>query len=211
MSLAHKEFGTCTACKATKPIADFYLCKKGKYRVSACKECTRQTNTARIERNRVPTGRPVRRRGLSHAQLIEKYTIPVPWSGCLIWEASANPNGYGSYRKDGKLLLAHRVSYELTNGPIPEGICILHKCDIPSCVNPDHLFPGTKKDNTHDMINKGRAKYVFGEQCPAAKLTRDAVLEIRKREAPAKELAEIYGVSLTSIYSVWNDIYWRHT
>lgn len=80
--------------------------------------------------------------------------------GCWLWRASTDPRGYGKIvvHVDGEARLsgAHRVSWELANGPIPTGLCVLHRCDTPSCVRPDHLFLGTLADNTKDMYGKGR-------------------------------------------------------
>lgn len=82
--------------------------------------------------------------------------IPVPESGCWLWEGAVDRYGYGKIRDNCHRVQAHRVSWILHNGPIPEGLCVLHKCDVPGCVNPDHLFLGTNKDNTQDALKKGR-------------------------------------------------------
>ncbi len=83
-------------------------------------------------------------------------------NGCWNWEKAKNPNGYGIYtvRKEGwkrrRTVLAHRYAYEIFTGVIPQGMCVLHKCDNPSCVNPDHFFLGTQVDNMRDRKEKGR-------------------------------------------------------
>jgi hypothetical protein len=93
---------------------------------------------------------------------------PSDAQGCTPWLAGRSKNkGYGRVHSGGhkgKLLLAHRVAWELTNGPIPKGLCVLHKCDNKLCVNPDHLFLGTNKDNTEDMIRKGRHRCGRGDR-----------------------------------------------
>lgn len=79
-----------------------------------------------------------------------------PKGECWPWTASLQPEGYGQFRLGDRMVGAHRVAYELEVGPIPEGMDICHTCDFRPCVRPLHLFPGTKADNNHDMIAKGR-------------------------------------------------------
>jgi hypothetical protein len=90
--------------------------------------------------------------------------IPEPNSGCFLWEGRVHPNGYGWYGggRRGARLLVHRIAWEETNGPIPGGMLVCHHCDVRLCCNPAHLFLGTAKDNTRDMIAKGRAAFVGG-------------------------------------------------
>ncbi len=78
-------------------------------------------------------------------------------------------------------MLAHRFSWELHNGPIPKGFCVLHRCDNPPCVRPDHLFLGTHLENIRDMVKKNRGYDRHGEKNPRAKLTERKVIEIRRR------------------------------
>ena len=77
-------------------------------------------------------------------------------SGCWEWNASKNHSGYGQFRYDGKVMLAHRASYIIFSGDIPEGNHILHSCDNPACVNPEHLRPGTDADNVADKMSRNR-------------------------------------------------------
>ncbi|KKK76925.1 hypothetical protein LCGC14_2858760 [marine sediment metagenome] len=97
----------------------------------------------------------------SEERFNEKW-IPVTETGCWLWMAHKNPNGYGTLRVDSVDFPAHRYSWMLHKGRIPEGLCVLHKCDTPLCVNPEHLWLGTKKDNTHDAIKKGRMHWQKG-------------------------------------------------
>lgn len=112
---------------------------------------------------------------------------------CWEWLAHANAGGYGKFIVKGRNWLAHRVSWVLTYGPIPEGLCVCHRCDNRSCVNPYHLFLGTIGDNKRDATRKG-CKYRRSR-----KLTRGEVLDIREMYAEGDwaqwELAEEFGVS----------------
>jgi hypothetical protein len=94
-------------------------------------------------------------------------------SGCWIWTASMNKKGYGRYHETGGesgFTLAHRASWKMNKGPIPDGLLVCHRCDVPQCVNPDHLFLGTHKDNLYDAIKKKGRKFLatrkFGSHCP---------------------------------------------
>jgi hypothetical protein len=88
----------------------------------------------------------------------EQQFIPEPNSGCWLWIGAIDGRGYGAIKDSSRVMRrASRVSWELHRGSIPEKMCILHKCDVPLCVNPDHLFLGTNADNTRDMYRKGRA------------------------------------------------------
>ena len=77
-------------------------------------------------------------------------------TGCWEWQRVKNSMGYGQMTVDKRMVYAHRVYWSRVNGPIPEGMCILHRCDNPGCVNPEHLWVGTQKDNQQDMVRKGR-------------------------------------------------------
>lgn len=82
-------------------------------------------------------------------------SVPEPNSGCLLWTGRLS-HGYGVMEIQCRRQRTHRVSYELAYGPIPSGLSVLHRCDTPACINPDHLFLGTIADNNHDMMAKGR-------------------------------------------------------
>jgi hypothetical protein len=92
--------------------------------------------------------------------------------GCLIFTGSKDAKGYGQVTcmDAGRPLKAHRVAWESTVGPIPDGLCVLHRCDNPACVNPDHLFLGTVGDNNTDMTAKGRHANQQKTHCPAGHL-----------------------------------------
>jgi hypothetical protein len=91
----------------------------------------------------------------------QERTIPEPNSGCLLWEGAVQRYGYGHIRvggRKGRNVSVHRLVWEEANGPIPLGLHVLHQCDVPACVNINHLFLGTHSDNMRDMWNKGRVR-----------------------------------------------------
>ena len=120
---------------------------------------------------------------------------------------------YGKLIINGRYEGAHRISWIIHHGNIPDNLYILHKCDNPSCVNPNHLFPGTAKDNVHDRNNKHRVKYKKGEQCSWAKLTEQQVIKIRERAADGelhKDLAKEYKVKRTTVNDIAIGKKWKH-
>ena len=137
---------------------------------------------------------------------------------CWLWTASVNVAGYGQFGIGGgnKHKKAHRVSYELANGPIPDELCVLHKCDNPPCVNPGHLYAGTQKDNGLDRAARGRtvAPHPRGEAQWQAKLTEEKVREIRRRcatRSPENRIvAEEMGITIYTIGDILRRKTWKH-
>lgn len=136
---------------------------------------------------------------------------------CWIWTGYKSEHGYGKLtsgrRKDGdfKLIRAHRFSYTLKHGPIPKGVEICHKCDNPSCVNPNHLFAGSHQDNASDMVAKGRQ--AIGNRLPWAKLTPSDIPRIRQLHSEGisrRKIAKQYGVSYATILDVIEGRTWKH-
>jgi HNH endonuclease len=134
---------------------------------------------------------------------------------CWLWTAGTRGHGYGLFRAvPGETMkMAHRFSWELANGPIPEGVGVLHNCpdgDNPLCVNPAHLFLGTQIDNMRDCSEKGRMPR--GEQRHAAKLTATAVVRIRELAESGRSmqsLAREYGVSGPTVQAIVHRRKWR--
>jgi hypothetical protein len=113
--------------------------------------------------------------------------------GCWPWLGKPNVQGYGQLRGRGTMLTAHRLSWELHHGPIPQGKWICHHCDNHICVRPDHLFLGTPKDNTHDMIRKDRQWFTA--------LSDDLVQQILAYPTGAAAMREL-GLGRTTVYRV---------
>ena len=121
------------------------------------------------------------------------------WQGCL---RGSKTHKYGVLCHQGKQDGAHRVSFRLFKGEIPEGMNVCHSCDNPRCVNPDHLFIGSDSANMSDMTAKGRHPYPLGETHHRAKLTNDAVRAIRASAQSHNQLARAYGVTKRTIINV---------
>jgi len=140
--------------------------------------------------------------------------IPEPNSGCWLWLGGVNHKGYGTFKwSSGKTKLAHRASWEVSKGEIPKGILVCHKCDNPACVNPDHLFLGTDKDNSDDKLRKGREARLAGETNPRARITENQVntiLEDIGRGRTLQSLADEYGVHRNTIHQIKIGRNWRH-
>lgn len=149
---------------------------------------------------------------------------------CWLWMAGTGDYGYGSFWANGRNVGAHAFSYELANGPIPDGLFVCHDCpggDNPHCVNPAHLFLGTPGDNTRDAAKKGRMpkgdmnglrihpdSALKGERNRASKVTAAQVTEIRMRYAAGTEtqtdLARRFGVTQTAIWRIVRGHSWKH-
>jgi hypothetical protein len=135
----------CSKCKTDKSPDEFHRSQSTSTgRASRCKACC-----ARHFSTRPP--RPV-----SFAEYFWQRTAVA--GECVEWQAARYPSGYGKVSYQGRGVYAHRVAWQLTNGPIPAGLWILHHCDNPRCVKPDHLYAGTAKDNAEDRENRGRGK-----------------------------------------------------
>ncbi len=138
---------------------------------------------------------------------------------CMEWPRFINPRGYGVIHNatTTKSEYVHRLAWEIANGPIPDGLCVLHNCptgDNSKCFRPSHLFLGTRPDNVEDCINKGRFREPpKGELNPSVKLTAAQVLEIRRLRAdgiPMKIVASRFNVSVVLIAKITARKVWKH-
>jgi hypothetical protein len=137
-------------------------------------------------------------------------SMPVPWSGCHLWLRTVNNGGYGMTSWQGKQILAHRAAWLSVNGPIPVGMCVLHRCDVRTCVNPEHLFLGTIQDNNKDRDAKGHMLAARGERAGKAKLTNVQVLAIRADTRRQAMIAADYGIAACSVSQIKARKLWRH-
>ena len=138
-------------------------------------------------------------------------------SDCWLWTGGKVGKGYGIAHDQGKHRLIHRAMWERANGAIPDGMFVLHRCDVPSCVNPAHLFLGSILDNNRDREAKGRGRQLTGAQHPrpTSKLNDAQVAEIKKRlENPyqgiGSALAKEYGISEAVISGIRHGRDWKH-
>lgn len=136
-------------------------------------------------------------------------------SSCWNWNGDRYDSGYGRLRdRNKRQVRAHRFFYEQVYGVIPEGLCALHKCDNRACVNPDHIFVGTKKDNMQDCLKKKRHKYIahHGEDNGMSKLSKEKVTKIRELWAKGgiyqSDIAKKFGVTQQVISKVVNYKTW---
>jgi hypothetical protein len=132
---------------------------------------------------------------------------------CWVWQGYRDWKGYGKTSYRHRTLSVHRVMYEISNGPIPGELYVLHKCDCQLCCNPEHLFVGNQLDNIEDMIAKGRRPKQYGEFNGRSKLTADEVRQIKVKIADGatdKALGEEYRMSQDAIGNIRRGKNWKH-
>ena len=128
-------------------------------------------------------------------------------NGCWQWSAHSDKDGYGVLPGDRQNTRAHRLSYEIHNGQIPDGLIVCHHCDNPGCVNPDHLFVGTTKDNAQDALKKRR--HYVGEKNGRSKLTEENVKEILESYLNGQQLANKFDVTRHTVNNVRRGKTWQ--
>lgn len=143
-------------------------------------------------------------------ELIESRSVRVPESGCWIWMGACHERGYGNVTVSGRCEKAHRLSWQIFRGEIGP-MHVLHRCDVPACVNPAHLFLGTHQDSMRDREAKGRNR-MPPSTLRARRLTEENVREIFAARGieGAPVLAEKFGVKVYAIYKIWSGVRWRH-
>lgn len=132
-------------------------------------------------------------------------------SACWLWTKSKSSSGYGKTFYFGKVWRAHRLAYFFSHGETPSHVC--HTCDNPSCVNPEHLFAGTAKQNSRDMVDKGRSWKPKGELHPQSKLTREDILLMRKLRSDGLSFSEIgsrFGIHRNYARQIALGLRWTH-
>lgn len=146
---------------------------------------------------------------MARVPVSDRFWAKVDKSGaCWVWTGSKGPTGYGAFGIGPKNYRAHRVSFELAFGAIPDGLDVCHRCDNPPCVNPAHLFVGTVRDNMADRDEKGRCQK--GERHVRAKLNAESCLAIYESADPAKKIAKRFGISLRTVGRIRKAETWRH-
>jgi len=178
-----------------------------------CRECGKKYTR---EPNQVKNGRKYfcsRECGFKHGKPFEKkfWAKIEKTESCWLWRGTLNNRGYGVTRFKDKSALAHRVSFEIHNKPIPKGMEVMHLCDTPPCVNPKHLKVGTHAENMADCVNKKRNPY--GEKHFFAKLTEETVkeaIELRAKGFTYVELGKHFNISRHSISLAIRGQTWKH-
>lgn len=157
---------------------------------------------------------------------LEAKSTKITESGCWIWMCGEDKDGYGQFSLQNKNIRAHRASWMVHVGDIPQGMCVMHRCDIPACINPHHLRLGTNAENTKDKMDKGRhrpasgdAHYLrrkpdarAGDKSPSAKLSSAQTEQVKKLLGvkPQTEIAKMFGVSRTCISAISTGRNWKH-
>lgn len=134
--------------------------------------------------------------------------VGEPNSGCWLWMGPVDENGYARFRVGARKARMHRWAFETLVRPLSRSEIVCHKCDVPACVNPSHMFIGSQRDNVEDKVKKGRQS--VGRKSPCAKLTEDQVRDIRASDETNRALGRKYGVTHGIIGKIKNREDWKH-
>lgn len=139
------------------------------------------------------------------SEQLERNSIPEPNSGCLLWMGAASNSGHGRMRIENRWHSPHRVAWTTANGPIPDGLHVLHKCDVGVCINPQHMYLGTHQNNMQDLATRQRP---MGN----SPLTPDLVREIRglKGKVPGRKVATDRGLTPNQVFNIWRGVSWAN-
>ncbi len=208
-------FKICRKCNANKSIDSFYsqratcntcnnIRRRSKYPPSICRYCGKSF-------------KPGKKGQFIFCEEKCRFLNKVKKdkSGCWLWQAGIHKDGYGDFVPiNGRSGLAHRTSYRLFKGTIKEGMLVLHSCNVPSCVNPEHLRLGKDKDNAQDKIRAGNSrKMPHGEKSHFSKLTDEKVLELRekaKEKITYVQLGEMFEVTECQARNIVKRRCWKH-
>jgi len=188
--------------------------KKRAYDAARYAQRAPMIRTARAEARLDPAGAIARiseREKLRFWKFVERRP-----DGCWLWRGSRDRIGYGHFRSRALAssgVLAHRYSWFIHHGPVLDGLDVCHRCDVPGCVNPQHLFLGTHTDNMRDMFAKKRRRILRGSQLSHAVLTEEDVREIRRKRAAGaslSELSERFGLAKSNICAIAKRRRWKH-
>lgn len=160
---------------------------------------------------------------LPTAAIIESRSCPEPHTGCRLWSGSLHENGYGRVKVGGVKWYAHRAAWVAYRGAIPDGLMVLHSCDVRACVNPGHLYLGTHQDNMNDMTSRGRSavgvrnaqhrhpeRTARGERNGGATLREADAAAIYASRGTMRAIAASFGVSPSLVFKIKHRELWRH-
>lgn len=203
----------CNKCGLEKSLDDFRSypkCRDGKR--GECKQCVSEYKK---ERQKSIINGSIKVISGSMEDLREKLKESYIYesnSGCFLWSPSVNTDGYGQLTWNGKNRRANRLSYESCVGPIPEGLQVLHRCDTPSCIRPDHLFLGNNTENRVDSVIKGRVPK--GEKNGNSKLTETGVIDILTLKylcgLSGRKIAKKLGIYKGNVRFILKGETWKH-
>jgi hypothetical protein len=205
----------CSKCRVEKPRVDFNKNARGlDGRRTTCRTCD-NVNLHKLRPLHPRTHEGDQRRFWSRVNKEgPDHPYDVTLGTCWLWTAKSSKGfGYGCFSAGGKHFDTHRYSLQLENGPIPNGLHVLHGCDRPACVRTSHLRLGTQLDNNRDMFERGRNNPPRGSEHSGAKINEGDVLTIRARRARGETCAEIakdYNVHAVCISNVDLRKTWKH-
>jgi hypothetical protein len=197
----------CRSCGLAKPRSAFDLRFLSNGRANGIKTSCRECIATRSERRRLQ----------AHSHREQRFWSKISCregeNACWVWSGRPGNHGYGQLSfPGGRVMLAHRIAWELTYGPIPRGLCVCHTCDNRLCCNPRHLFLGTNADNVADRHAKGRTRTgaSLGQDHGMAKLTESEVLAIRSSSDSLAAIARRFGISDVHVGRIRRGKNWRH-